>query len=1121
MLKRIILLIFSNFNIILVVSAQYSFSQFDHIETKDGLSSISVTAILNDSYGYMWFGTYYGLNLFDGYEFKTFFKNDHDSSSISGNRIVDIFEDSKGNVWVSTYLYGLNRYDRKTGKFQRFMHNKSNSNSISSNSVSCVREDKDGKLWVGTINGGLNLFVNEEDGFTRFINNNTGNIKKANVICSMVIDDDNTIWISNNLGYLSSYKKNENKFETYIYDKHIEGEANSTLFGNLMNDEKDKIWIGTENGVYIFDKELKLFSQINTNTEPAKLNRNAVTSIVELNASKVLITTDHGGLNVYNRQTNKVDYITNNPYDNNSLANNQVLTSCKDKQGNVWLGLYNGGNSTYFEQKPKFQLYYPVPNTNSLNFWPVISLLHDSKNNVWIGTDGGGVNIFDTKTKRFEYLTHKEGKPNTISNNVITALHEDSNGIIWIGTYLGGLNKYNPNTGANVVIKAENPKAISHNSIWDIVEDKHGFIWIGTSNGLNRYNLKNHDFVQYKNDEGDPNSLSDNWVEKLMVDSEGMLWVGTNKEGLNLYNRTNDNFKIYKRINDDSTSLNDNHVNDIFEDHNGKIWISTSVGLCYFNKKENKFSDLSEKESLKGYNITDILEDDKSNLWFGTNKGLLKYNVANKTTSLYTVNDGLRSNIVTGANAFIDRDGKYYFATTKGFFTFFPDSVKENKHIPEIVITDFFIDDRKIKAGDEGSPLLNDINFTDTLFLAYNQRNFSFKYSALDYVNPLKNQYKYKLEGFEDNWHSVDGERKAKYTNIKHGHYIFHVKGANNDGLWNEKARNIHIIIAPPFWKTTWFILICIGSVLGTIFLIYKQRVKGIVKQKNLLENEVAIRTKELSETNVLLEEKHEEILIQKEQIENHRQDLEEKVEQRTLQLQKEKEKAEESDRLKSAFLANMSHEIRTPLNAIVGFSDLLCNTELSIDKKREFGNLVTSSSESLLVLINDILDFSKIESNKLEVKRNEFDLKEFLEEISQIWNIKCKQKNIEFKVKGDLFINSYIINSDKYRLNQILSNLLNNALKFTKQGYIMVEVNLEPTIISFSVKDTGIGIDPKNQDIIFERFRKVSEDIGQLYGGVGLGLSISRKIAEVLGGRLWVESELGKGAAFYLNIPL
>ncbi|MFC2137575.1 two-component regulator propeller domain-containing protein [Bacteroidota bacterium] len=808
--------------------------------------------------------------------------------------------------------------------------------------------------------------------------------------------------------------------------------------------------------------------------------------------------------------------------------------------------------------KDKFTHYKSFGQLNSLNNNAVLCFAEDDNDNIYIGTDGGGINIFNKKERNFKYIQNIPGNISSISGNVITALCIDHNGIIWIGTYLKGLNSYNPKTGniKRYVHNESDQKSISYNDIWYILEDSKHNLWIGTlGGGLNLFDRKTEEFIHFRHNPDIPNSLNDDYISTLFEDSNEILWIGTENGGVNSYNIEKRIFKAYQREPENPNSLGSNQVRSIYEDSRGNMWIGTEGGgLNLLNYEKDEIITYYETDGLPNNSIFSIIEDGNSNLWISTNKGICRFNHAvvsplNPDFRNYNLGDGLQSYEFSYNSSLKSKTGEIYFGGINGFNVFHPDSIRDNMNIPSVVLTDFKIYYESAQIGAENSPLEKHISKTEKLEISFKHNVFSFEFTALDMTVPENNKYAYMLEGFDEDWIYIGNNRTATFTNLDPGDYIFHVKASNNDGIWNEEGTSIIVKIKPPYWKTFWFRILLFLLVAGLLYMIYIIRVTTLKQQRQLLKKKVEDRTVELVDLNSVLEERNtkieeqsaellkqkqdlldanlelkeskKEIQLRNEELSKHRNHLEDLIRIRTDELNEAKEKAEEADRLKMAFLSNMSHEIRTPMNAIIGFSSLLKDDAVSDEDKYEFIKQININGESLLVLIDDILDLSKIEANQLQLRNESFNLNSFIDEIYKNWSsLHEKKDKLEIKIKNDLANKDINIYSDKHKIRQILLNLLDNAFKFTEKGYIEFGIELpDDNQVLFYVKDTGIGISKEIVDVVFDRFYKGESQARKLYRGTGLGLAISKRLAELLGGDLWVDSELGKGTTFYLKI--
>ncbi len=868
--KNIILIftgtIFSLFILTSELPAQISDLKFEHLY--DGLSQSSVRCILKDSKGYMWFGTYYGLNKYDAYGFKIYKYDQKDPGSLSGNRISCIFEDHEGIVWVGTYLEGLNAYNRETDSFIHYRNNPNDPASLSSDFIRTIFEDSKGNLWIGTLNGGMNLFERAGKSFKHFQKNPTDkNSLQNNDIFSIIEDREGKLWIGTNGGGIHLFDPEAKSFSYFKYTNDNPMNLNANNFGKILKEDKKggDIWIGTSGeGIWFFDKYEHTFKNYSFGKNKQGLNHQIVTDIYQDESGNLWIATDGGGINVLDPVKETYTYIQNDPDDNNSISNNQVYTIYRDDQDIIWIGNYNGAINIYNKNLSKFSLYRQSNrNKNSLSFKSVLSFCEDYEGKIWIGTDGGGLNLFDRERNLFKHFKHDENNPNSIGGNAVTKVYEDKRKNLWIGTYAAGLIRYD--RGKNKFVSyLNNPiddRTINSNNVWVIFEDSRNNLWIGTlDGGLNLYDRDKNTFRHYMHQEGDDNSISHNTLMVIYEDRKGNLWIGTEGGGLNKFNRDLQKFTRYVHNPDQPDCIPNNDVKSILEDSDGNLWIGTAGGgLSLLDRETDKFKTITVENGLPSNAVLAIIEDNQHNLWLSTNNGLCKFNPKKNTFRNYDISDGLQSNEFNYSAFLKSSKGELYFGGLNGFNIFNPSEIADNAHIPPVYITDFLIFNKPQNLLCKGSPLQKDISETCQITLSYKQSVFSFEFAALNFTSANKNQYAYKLEGFEDNWNYIGNRRIATYTNINPGEYVFRVKASNNDRIWNEAGDYISIKITPPFWQTWWFKMLSVIAVLAIVYSIYRIRVRSIKKQKENLEQQVKERTQELNERNTELSQSKKE----------------------------------------------------------------------------------------------------------------------------------------------------------------------------------------------------------------------------------------------------------------------
>jgi signal transduction histidine kinase/CheY-like chemotaxis protein len=687
-------------------------------------------------------------------------------------------------------------------------------------------------------------------------------------------------------------------------------------------------------------------------------------------------------------------------------------------------------------------------------------------------------------------------------------------------------------------------KAIIRALVYDSVNN----LWIGSTYGLIKYNLTKNIYTLYTKNPNDSNSLNSNYIWSIFIDNFDNLWVGTH-DGLCKLNKNSNNFVRYIFKVDNKVDYLDNLITCINQDHKNIIWVGTySSGI---HKIEPKYTGNSLIPGYDNSNILHfeipglfkecvdgILEDENHNLWVCSDKGITRINAIRDNFKTYNTKDGLSSNEFS-TGTYYSRNGEFFFGGSNGMVSFIPGMFKENESIPNISLTSFKIFNDLVYSGVEASDLNN-------IELSYKQNEFSFSFAVFDFTEISNNQYKYKLEGFDKDWIDCGNKNEVTFMNLNGGEYTFRVIGSNNDNKWNLTGLNIKIIITPPIWETIWFKILVVVLISAIIFSFIKLRTKRIEKQKIILSAQVEERTKQLSEKTEQLNEINKIISVQNIELKTLNESLVDK--NRFIEHQNEEllllkndleikaDQAEIANRSKSEFLANMSHEIRTPMNAILGFAEIL-STKLKDSELTNYTSIITSSGNALLTIINDILDLSKIEAGKLELQPSYIHFRRILQEITQLFIPKVKEKGLELitEIADDFPIGIFL---DEVRIRQVIMNLIGNAIKFTDKGYIKISVNAtcyrEQKEISYenatnsefksdikiTIEDTGIGIPKEQIEKIFKPFEQVDGQSTRRFGGTGLGLSISTRLIKMMGGILSVSGDSGMGSIFTIMLP-
>ncbi len=850
-----IVLILSNVLIFqFFVLAQEADMNFEHILSDKGLSQNTIHCILQDSKGFLWFATEDGLDKYDGYNFTVYKNNPMDKNSISDNFIWTMYEDRSGALWIGTNSGGLCKFNRATEKFTNYKYDPSNPNSLSNNNVRAIFEDSRGTLWIGTEGGGLNEFDKKEKKFIHFTNNpNNPHSLSNNVVLSIYEDNSGALWIGGD-GGLNKFDRAGNNFTSFQFDPHNPRSLSTNVVLSIDCDKLGNFWVGTLNGLNLFDRKTKTFQRYFCNTDIfSNLDNNRINQILEDSYGTLWVATG-GGLYKFNRRTKR--FISLNPETLHpaSISNKNILSIYQDNSNIIWIGTGEGGIIKFDRERMKFKHYMNDPsNPNSLSYNTVRALYQDKSGILWIGTLGGGLNRLDLKTNMYTHYIYQSKNPYSISNNSVISIYRDRTGTLWVGTWGGGLDKVIDNENPDK-LKFEsfkhdpsNPYSISNDIIQSIFEDDQGRLWIGTGVGLNLLDRKSGKFYAFKNNPVDPQSISEDQVQSCIIEDRNRnLWIGT-WNGLNKLCLSNVPLKApygklsfvhYFHIADDPASLSDNRVISVDEDKHGNLWFGTyGGGLNELRTSEQEksgnmsaeFVHYSVKDGLTSNIIYGILEDNEGDLWLSTDNGLSKFNHQTKAFRNYYQSEGLQGNqFFWGAN-FKGKNDELFFGGTNGVNAFYPSSLRDNLHVPPIVITDFQIFNKPVPIGGKGSPLNESIEATKEIELSYSQNVFSFEFAALDYTSPGKNQYAYMMEGFDKDWIKSGSRRFVTYTNLDPGEYTFRVIGSNNDGIWNKTGASLKIIILPPFWRTWWFNILSILLIGSFIALIITYRVKNLL----------------------------------------------------------------------------------------------------------------------------------------------------------------------------------------------------------------------------------------------------------------------------------------------------
>ncbi len=1030
-----------------------------------GLVNNEVTSLCQDRYGFLWMGTRGGLNRYDGYEFKLIRNHPKSGKNFTSQYIEVIHEGESGHLWIGTKTTGLNRYD----PLRDTIHHQTPPGSLRINiqNIQCLQEI-DGELYIGASSG------------------------------------------------------------LYSYDLASDTYRRITAKRNILSFLPDSagLWVGTDRGLFYYSVPDKRLTEIQWNlegnTQVTAIARDRVSGMLYLGTWKRGVLAVDATTGVIARQ-----YL-NEPGNPRSLSNNNAYRVFMDDARNLWIGTWGGGLNRLDIRRGTISRHQLDREDDQLHQSQIIlAIMQDRSGILWVGTDGGGVYKVDPGRKRFNNIDFAAHVRPAIADTYVRSVYVDKQGL-WLGTRASGLYlstnhrdfKRVPTViDANsvrgffehgqdlwvctdrgiiilndrpavspqlaVVPEKENPESLSGPKISAITRDRHGSIWVGTQeSGLNKVigfagNGKPR-FKRYAAQPGTDGALQNERISCLLSDSKGRLWLGT-YNGLHLYDHERDRFKVYQQRNDHAFSLTGNTVLCITEDPGGDIWIGTQHGLNRLISDQDGnigFENFFAQNGFPNDYVHAIEPDGSGNIWMSTNRGIVKYAVADNEFHNFDTRDGLISNVFSENSSFLSDKGAIYFGSIKGITSFFPDSISLNTQIPPVYITGLTVNNEDITAGDTiaGRVVLSTVPFAArNLTLSYKQNIITFTFSALDYHAPDKNQYMYRLSGFDQDWVYSGDRRHATYTSLPPGNYRFTVLASNSDKAWNQEGATIEIKILPPPWKTWWAYTIYTALFIGFLWL---SRHIGISRIK-----------------------------------------LRNKLEIANLNYQRE----HEITQVKSRLFTNVSHEFRTPLTLMMGpLSELAAAPQLDNGTKGTVSR-VLNQAKRLLHLVNQLLAFQKAESSNLSLHVRAYDLVTVIRYVTDSFADEADRRNIHFTIDVPAQLS---LSFDKEKIEIVLYNLLSNAFKFTPDGgriKLAVRMQLaddEETYCEISVTDSGCGIPEEEQHKIFDRFYQTGKGLESSGVGSGIGLAFVRELVGLHGGRVTVDSVPGTGSTFYVSLP-
>lgn len=1047
-----------------------------------GLPSGNVYGIAQDDQGFLWFATGDGLSRYDGYAFRTFRFDRSNPNSLGHNTVVAIRPGRGGVLWLGTTGGGVDRFDPVTETFTHHRHDPQNTNSLSSNSISkagLLEDVPKGVLWVGTNDSGLNRLDLATGAVTHYRHDpqNTNSLSSNNLE-SVYRDSQGALWIGTTDAGLNRLDPASGRITRYASNPDDPHALPDSRVHGTHEDRAGTFWVLTNKGMGSLNRRTGLFTRHTVAADQRDVaSLNAISNVHEDANGILWLGTGGAGVLKFDPAARRLVQYKHDPANPHSLRNNFIGSLWEDRSGTMWVGTLGGGANMLSTRPPKFSLYRHGQGSNSVADNFILSIFEDRQGIVWIGNDRT-LNRWDRQANSWRVYRHDPTDPTSISNGSVTATQEDPDGTLWFGTYSGGLNRFDPRTQR---FKAYRASPNTHHTLSDdivrsLYRDSSGVLWVGGwNNGLNRFDRATETFQQFRHDPSKPTSLGGGSVTDIYEDRTRTLWVATEGGGLNRFDPATESFKRYRNDPKNLASLPDDAVRVLHEDRTGQFWVGTAGGLCAFDRTQGICTTVyTRKEGLPNDTVEGILEDAQGNLWISTNNGLASFTPRTQAFRHYDVLDGLQSNEFNVFTAFhkSPRTGELYFGGINGFNVFDPGRMEDNPFVPPIVLTDLRLFGKSVPVGGKDSVLTKNINQTQVLTFPHFQNSLSFEFSALSYVAPTKNRYRYRLEGFDMGWREVgSNERLAVYTGLPAGNYQFQVQGSNEDGVWNDQGTHLKITITPPWWRTWWFLSLALTLLLGLAFSGYRLRIMRLRRYSQKLERDVTERTAELAAKNKELE----------------------------------------------AFSHSVSHDLRAPVRHIDGYLSLLReNIEPTLDEdNRKLIETIASATNHMGTLIDDLLSFSRM--GRQELSKTSVDLGALVADVVQEMAPETEGREIDWRI-GEL----PVVVGDQAMLRVVLVNLISNALKYTqKRERAEITIGCEPDQAAETVvfiRDNGAGFDMQYRDKLFGVFQRLHrmED----FQGTGIGLANVFRIISRHGGRAWAEGAVDVGATFYFSLP-
>lgn len=1094
--------------------------RFERISVEDGLSNAHVTAILQDRSGYMWIGTAHGLNRYDGYDFVTFQHDPDDSASLSDSEVRGIAEDSSGNLWVAT-RNGLNRFVRGGDQFSRYMHDPADERSLSDNDITALLVDHESVLWVGTRTGGLNRFNAASQSFDRFQYdpNDLVHSISAGPVVAIYEDRYDRLWVAtraHNHGALDEFDRQADEF-IHTYGCPNAGHGDCTQFhsgdehrpvatdiNGLYQDSSDAFWLATDSGA-IKEHESWLMPYLPVEGESKSLSDNRVLTPLQDQSGRLWFGTKRGGLHLMGpprpvnwsypdgvRQRYQYpddpawsavfDRYRHDSDDPHSISSDQLTVLYEDRFGVIWIGTRDAGLSKFTPQSMRFGYYRHVPSDPSgLPDSIVSAVAEDIAGSLWLGTLDGTLIRIDQVRRTMDHYRHTRGANGNPPGPPIHSLHVDANDDLWIGT----------STGLRLINKTEGtfknfdvyPWGPNKHGVLSIDEGPDGILWLGTQSALVRFDIATEEFEYFWSDSSDENALHGGMFRSVEVDQNSIIWVATDNAGVNRFDPKTETAEHFRHSHGLTQGISDDQVTFLWEEVRNEtkpaghfLWIGTRGGLDRYELNDQSWSHYHLEDGLPDNHVTGITQDNSAKLWITTaNSGIARLHPATDKFERFDVIDGLQGNRFNAGVIGTVNGGRIIASGDNGINIFDPGRIVPTNNEARLVVT-------SVTDNDVAAPING-----DEVVVSAGPRSLAFEFAALNFANPSRTNYAYRLEGYDAHWIEADAaNRVARYRNVAPGDYTFRVRARLGNGEWSGQNFGLGVSVPTPWWQTVWAYAAYVLALVLSIYLIMNVRAVALRRRANALESKVAERTR--------------------------------RIEQNERLIQHQADHLEELLQVKEKLYANISHEFRTPLTLILGPIDRMLRKTRDTEFHSQLA-IVRENSQRLLRLVDQLLGLTRL-SAEVPVSKAPQPLRPIAATIVDSFRPLAAEKGIQL----DLIDGSaHWVSCAPDALEKILLNLISNAIKYTpNSGLVSVRISASDSdVIRLSVSDSGIGIDPQDHGAVFERFYRANGNgNGGATPGAGLGLALVKELAEAYGGSVELESRPGLGTTISVLLP-